>query len=233
MISLKLPPQFKNSYALSGMIHAVILILLALLTLRPEIAKRWHEIEWEIPPTTIDQEPGRSAPLTNPEPMQAPSTATPSQVVPENATVNPEVKAIPSPVIQTPVLEQPDEANSSVRITRNRNVSDALRNVLPSGPTSGGGDTGFSAALESGSGDAYIISQSIPKISPVVDDEVVVRFRLSEGGTVIMTSLEVISYRQAVHVEALRKEMPSWRFGFRGQYDPQRLYSLRCKFITR
>ncbi|HNQ44370.1 MAG TPA: hypothetical protein PKI59_08060, partial [Candidatus Cloacimonadota bacterium] len=111
--------------------------------------------------------------------------------------------------------------------------SDALRSVIPSGPLSGSGDTGFSASLESGSGDAYVITQSIPKINPVSDDEVVVRFRLSDSGTVVMSSLEVLSYRQAVHVEALRQEMPSWRFGFLGTYNPERIYSLRCRFITR
>jgi hypothetical protein len=63
-----------------------------------------------------------------------------------------------------------------------------------------------------------------------MDDEVLFDFRLSESGRVIMSSVSVISYRQSAHWEAIRREMPSWRFGFKGRYNSERVYRMRVVF---
>lgn len=215
------------------MIHIAILLLFALILLKPVIEQKWHEFEWETPAKeAIAQSPGKRS-LT-PDLKESPTAPPASNLEPSlpSAPVNPTVKPIESPLIETPITQSNTDNATVVRINRNRNMTDALRGVADTN-TTGGGNFGFSASLEDGGGEAYIIKQTIPKITPTMDDDVVVEFRLSESGSVIQNSINIVSYKQSAHVNALRAEMQNWRFGFKGAYNSTRVYRLRCKFSLR
>ena len=118
--------------------------------------------------------------------------------------------------------------SSSAPISRNQ-AGTALRNVgngLPSG------NNGFSTSLETGDGDAYIISQPKPNIVPHEEGEVLLEFRLTSSGAVVMGSVNVLSYTSGSYLESVRRVLPTWKFGFRKAYNPDKMYRIRCKFTV-
>ncbi|MCK9309547.1 MAG: hypothetical protein PHH43_05855 [Candidatus Cloacimonetes bacterium] len=230
-MNLKLHPKLKNGYVLSLIGHLLLLLILAIFVIKPTLPTKWHSFEWELPDT-----PKLSATVASKGAIPGPITP-----IAEKQSVNQEEAVAqsspPTEVKQQPrVLESPviDASNSSattnppsIRTSRNR-TSDALRslgNTLPSG------NFGFSSNLEQGDGDAYIIAQPKPVIVPDIDGEVFLEFKLNNKGGVDANSLIVLSYNSASYVEAVKKVLPQWRFGFRGAYNPDRKYRIRCKFI--
>jgi len=208
----KLHPKLNNGYTISAIGHLIILMLFAFFAVKPNLPLKWHSFEWELPDipklsstlaskgilprtdTAIAEESSK----TNTEPQA-------SNPLPTTAAKQPRI--IESPVIDTPTSTTTTTSTTDpVRLSRNR-TSNALRslgNTLPSG------NYGFSADLEMGDGEAYIISQPKPMIVPDV---------------------EVLSYTTGNYVEAVKKVLPQWRFGFRGVYSPERKYRVRCKFV--
>ncbi|PKN73186.1 MAG: hypothetical protein CVU50_04080 [Candidatus Cloacimonetes bacterium HGW-Cloacimonetes-3] len=229
----KLHPKLNNGYTISAIGHLIILMLFAFFAVKPNLPLKWHSFEWELPDipklsstlaskgilprtdTAIAEESSK----TNTEPQA-------SNPLPTTAAKQPRI--IESPVIDTPTSTTTTTSTTDpVRLSRNR-TSNALRslgNTLPSG------NYGFSADLEMGDGEAYIISQPKPMIVPDVEGEVYLEFKLSQKGGVDMNSVIVLSYTTGNYVEAVKKVLPQWRFGFRGVYSPERKYRVRCKFV--
>lgn len=227
---LKLHPKLTNGYTLSAIIHLIILLLFAFFAVKPNLPLKWHSFEWELPDT-----PKVSSTLASKGVIPREDTAiaeensatvsepTPSEPQPTNVTSQPRI-------IESPVIETPSSTNSSnepVRLSRNR-TANTLRNL---GNTLPSGNFGFSADLEMGDGEAYIISQPKPLIVPDVEGEVYLEFKLTQKGGVDMNSVIVLSYSTGNYVEALKKVLPQWRFGFRGAWVAERKYRVRCKFV--
>jgi len=231
-VNLKLHPKLKNGYTISILGHIVILILLALYVIKPNLPLKWHSFEWDLP-----DQPKLSSTIASrgivPEPVSSIAEeksvikAEPEVINPPAVIVTKQPRILESPVIDTPTATS-TPATEPIRISRNRTTG-ALRslgNTLPSG------NLGFSADLEQGDGDAYIISQPKPLIVPDVEGEVLLEFKLTSKGAVDMSSVVVVSYSTASYVEAIQKVLPQWRFGFRGVYNSGRKYSVRCRFVV-
>jgi len=229
---IKLHPKLKNGYVLSFIGHLLLLLLLALLVIKPTFPTKWHSFEWELQDTpklssTLASTGISPVPTTSIAEKQSVIQEEPLPQSPPPVAVKQQARILESPVIDTPnnsTIANPQ----TIRTSRTR-TSDALRslgNTLPSG------NFGFSSNLEQGDGNAYIITQPKPVIIPDVDGEVYLEFKLNQKGGVEMKSLIVITYSSASYVEAVKKVLPEWRFGFRGAYNPERKYRIKCNFVV-
>jgi len=223
--------KLKNGYVISLVVHLILMLLLALWIVRPALQVKWQSFEWE---------PGEQARA---------SEASPSRGLTHNPGTTQTVKAVSqtqsapvSPVSPVsvgdlrPALEQPKIADSSPLEQKSdavRAVRSLSRGTLKSlGENLPGGNFGFSSSLEEGGGEAYIISQPKPAIMPTEEGEVYLEFRLTAKGFVDMGSVNVLSYTTASYAEAVQKVLKTWRFGFKGTYNPNRTYRIRCKFVV-
>lgn len=215
-----------GSYAISLAVHLLLLLLLGLFWFRPAELTKWHEFEWITDAESQELSAAETPSIGTDIPGAAGDTEAGAPLAaPANATVKP----ITSPLIETPVIGDTRESQANPAIIDHSELSGQMRDVGNANESTGT-DYAYNASLVSGSAEAYIIRQSPPKISPQMDDEVLIEFRLSESGQVLMNTVSVLSYRQSVHWEAIRKEMPSWRFGFKGLYNAGRTYRIRVVF---
>jgi len=227
-LKLKLNPRFANGYTLSALAHIILLVLLALLMIKPFVSSQWHSFEWVLE----DENPSEEAASTKGVLGKAeisPLVNIANQAS-EEGSVSPSASSVPSEL--APIIEQPKPINSNSsskeQVKAIRRTSSALRSVGENLPT---GNMGFSSSMEQGGGEAYIVSQSKPQIVPNEEGEVYLEFKLTPTGNVDYNSINVITYSSAAYVESVRRAMRTWKFGFRGAYNPDRLYRIRCKFV--
>ncbi|MBP7117911.1 MAG: hypothetical protein KBB33_06225 [Candidatus Cloacimonetes bacterium] len=212
-----------SSMALSVVLHLLILLILAFFYTNPQEQTIWHEFEWfsdELRDADLPSEISREEELNPAQPRDGEQQRAPMAI--ENA----EAPATSSTLIEAPVIDD-NEIDSHPGNAIN---SPHIAYTVPGVNSATDGGSSYNSSLVSGSAEAYIIRQSPPRISAIMDDEVLFDFKLSESGKVIMSSVSVISYRQSTHWEAIRKEMPSWRFGFKGRYNSERVYRMRVVF---
>jgi hypothetical protein len=204
-------------YLISTLLHLLILFLLALWNIRIENPQRWYQFEW-LSEANLGAMPGtQENELSSDEAPVQEDSATPAM-----------------PQIETPILQSPlwEATESRAPIADAGEINQKLsRRLQDAAPVAGQNSAGYSSQLLEGGGDAYFIKETSPDITPLMDDSVIVEFRLSRDGSVIMNDLKVISYRRAEHWHALREAMKAWRFGFNKAYDPSRLYRIRCNFV--
>ncbi|GAB1366459.1 hypothetical protein MASR1M36_13300 [Candidatus Cloacimonadaceae bacterium] len=228
-MTFKLPPSLQNGYLLSFVGHIVILLLLAIIFISPVMPVKWHSFEWE----TISEpsaEPGSakgssSAPVEKTALQSVPASPAPSLESEEPIRSGESIPVLEKPILATPSQNQSD--HNAVRVIRTPGQS-ALRNLGENLP---GTDNGFSASLEQGGGEAYVISQPKPAIMPTEEGEVYLEFRLTRDGNVDLSSVNILSYTSAKYAESVQKVLGRWKFGFRNKYDPNRTYRIRCKFV--
>ncbi len=204
-------------YLISAGMHFILLLLLALWSINMEDNRRWYQFDWlseaDLGSLEAAGQPGDATAQPANEQLQA---------VEDNAT-NAE-----APVIEQPVWDSMDASTPIANPNLNpSNLSSSLREAAT---PQGSGATGYSSSLLEGGGDAYFIREVAPKITPLMDDTVIVEFTLNRDGRVNMSSVSVISYRRAEHFRALREAMRDWRFGFTGAYEQSRVYRIRCNF---
>ncbi|MDD3535112.1 MAG: hypothetical protein PHC50_03080 [Candidatus Cloacimonetes bacterium] len=217
----------KSAYAISIAIHILILSILAFLYYQPAKTLHWHQFEWMSteapePPAQISAQEASGGDAQSEQaikPLQGSS----------KARSNPQVAALSSPLIESPVIDTPSSYAIAPPGTKRGEYNGAL-SALGDLAQGGRPGSGYNASLVSGAAEAYIISQTAPTINPIMDDEILIDFQLSESGRVQMNSVQVQSYKAAVHWDAIRKEMPNWRFGFKGVYKAERVYRIRVVF---
>ena len=219
-----------NGYVISLALHLVLLIIAALWYFKPHLQQTWHQFEWELPdPTPDSQLPRSQGSLQNNPSANAGIKAGTNANLPAsaNGTSSPLIP-MPSELPQVSSPGMNNAISTPAPISRTE-AGTALRNVgngLPSG------NNGFSASLETGDGDAYIISQPKPNIVPHEEGEVLLEFRLSSNGTVVINSVNVLSYTSGSYLESVRRVLPTWKFGFRKAYNPDKMYRIRCRFTV-
>ena len=222
----KFIPKLNNGYTISVIAHLILLLILAFCALKPILPAKWHSFEWELPQSQIQAETSTAAGLTSsPGIEENPVTVKSKPQTAAFPSKEKEPLKIDSPILETPATTASNE--TPFRISRSRS-GNALRNLGTNLP---GGNYGFSASLEQGNGEAYIIDQTKPQIIPTEEGEVFLEFRLTAKGEVDMSSITLLSYSSAAYVESIRKVMNSWRFGFRSTYNPDRKYRIRCNFV--
>jgi TonB family protein len=228
-MTFRLLPKFNIGYLLSIVVHAVLLLIMALLAIHPAIQVKWHSFEWS------QEQPQK---LEIPASSKGDTQRSASQEIKAVAPVAAVSQSIEQPITKgetNSVLEQPKIADTSI-IEPNRSASRVVRNLGKNalrsiGENLPGGDYGFSGSLEQGGGEAYIISQPKPAIIPSEEGEVYLEFKLDQAGRVDMSSVNIISYSTASYADAVQKALRSWKFGFKGRYEPNRIYRIRCKFV--
>lgn len=229
-MNIKLHPKLKSGYVQSAIVHILLLLLLAVIFIKPVLPLKWHSFEWELPQrVATDSAPAAKGVTPVPAAVEADKPASAPSVVSVAPTPTP-APVTEQRIIEAPVMETPAEAispTSRPRTSRSRSNS-GLRDLGKNLP---GGNFGFSASMEQGSGDAYIIEQPKPNIQPTEEGEVFLEFRLTARGEVDMGSVMIISYSKASYEEAVQKALRTWRFGFRGTYNPDRKYRIRCNFV--
>lgn len=220
-----------NGYSISLVLHLLIILLGSLYVIKPHLTYTWHQFTWEMPnPGLLSENPAaQGVPQANSANSVISDShdalATQSPLPASEASVSSQ-RIVESP-IERPSASKP-AATSSPGINRSLGSS-ALKDLGSNVP---GGNMGFSSAMEPGSGDAYVIQQLKPQIVPTQDGEVLLEFRLSRQGMVVPSSVNVISFSSAAYVEAVRKVLPEWKFGFRKAYAADKVYRIRCRFIT-
>lgn len=223
---LKLHPKLKNGYAVSVVLHLIIFLILALIFVKPVLPVKWHQFEWEFPlKEASDDSPAAKGVTQTPAPVKAEIATSSPAVVSAPQAETTEQRITETPILETPSIET--STPSKVTVPRSR----ARSGLLDVGKNLPGGNFGFSANMEQGSGEAYIISQPKPNIIPNEEGEVFLEFKLTGRGDVDLNSVVVLSYTNAAYVEAVQKALRSWRFGFRGAYNPDKKYRIRCKFV--
>lgn len=215
--------RMHSALVISLALHLFILLILAFIYYTPVMQKIWHEFDW-LSPDISEIAPPEPQGITEsaagiPKPAEKVHTTQESEVI----------RPIQSPLIESPVIsDAPAQSGWYEEISHTQ--GSAKLSAVGDIPSNSGGASPYNAALVSGAAEAYIIRQNPPKISPLSDDEVLIDFQLSESGRVLMNTVNVLSYKESAHWEAIRKVMPSWRFGFKGQYNSQRVYRIRIVF---
>lgn len=228
-MQVSIPPQFKNGYTLSALLHVLVLLLFAFVAIKPALVQKWHQFEWDYETKEPDLETSAprgitEAPAVQESPLPVTETLAPNPV--ESVPPGETERIIEPPKIATPATTPTKSPAVRVRKSTGINTLKNLGNTLPTG------NMGFSGSLEQGSGEAYVISLPKPQIMPTEEGEVFIEFKLNSGGDVNMTSINVISYSSTLYVEAVKKTMRNWKFGFKNTYNPERLYRIRCKFVV-
>lgn len=224
-----------NGYFISAVFHLLLFILCAFYVIQPYVPEKWYTFEWEPANRTTVIEPYPADILQ--EIIKIPGAeeiTKPAEIVGEKeintGNVNPISRGESEPTIAMPlnVLAQED-AKSTIPSSFPHNRNSSALQEIPG--TIIGSNFGFSTSLEEGGGEAYIISQTKPQINPTEEGEVYLEFKLTPKGTVDLGSVNILSYTSATYAEAVRKVMPLWKFGFKGNYNPKQLYRLRCRFV--
>lgn len=217
-----LPIREKYPYLISLVLHGLILLIFAIISLNVKPQAKWHQFDW-----ILASEPkGASSFSQGNAAAQHSAGEIPvlSEPIPEAENQRPQD-------IESPVLESPAPAKTRIQTAplRDKSLSQGL--ISAGNSSSGEADAaGSSLSLIEGGSDAYFIHETRPRITPLENDVVIVEFSLAADGRVQMNSVNVISYRRAAHWEALQEEMRSWRFGFTGAYKPEKRYRIRCNF---
>jgi hypothetical protein len=200
-------------------LHILIIIIFALWHIRSESMKNWHSFEWfnkaSFEQTKLDQ----SHVLSH----QAGEGLLAADELSEQVSGGEETS--PSRIIEMPKLSQDSSDESEIDFS----MGDLRLGV--DGQNSG--VQGERTLQLQGKSDAFFIRETLPNITPLMDDNVVVEFKIGRDGKVLMSSINVVSYRKAEHVQSLRKAMEEWKFGFTGKYKPDQSYRIRCKFTLR
>jgi len=215
-----------NGYFISAVFHLLLFILCAFYVIQPYVPEKWYTFEWEPADRTTLIE-SYSADILQ-------EITKPAEIAGEKeiniVNGNPVSIGESEPAIAMPlnVLARED-AKSTIPSSFPHNRNSSALQEIPGTIT--GSNFGFSTSLEEGGGEAYIISQTKPQINPTEEGEVYLEFKLTPKGTVDMGSVNILSYTSATYAEAVRKVMPLWKFGFKGNYNPKQLYRLRCRFV--
>ncbi|HOH47434.1 MAG TPA: hypothetical protein PLX59_06290 [Candidatus Cloacimonadota bacterium] len=228
-----------SSYFISGSLHLLVLLILALIILKPVRDQIWHTFEWgEDIPEPIEQ---IQDPIEAPEadlPQQAENTD--GQLVPQNPI--PQNRAVEQVISQSPYvapsLPTREEHIEAPRLG-NREVSTPApappregRRVLPG--ANPGTNTGSGDGYEMLMGDGVVAERSpLPRVD--YTDRVVldVEFKLDAEGRIRMESLVNITMAPQTHLDATRAALRNWKFRFLGVYRPEQVYRIRFRFIPR
>jgi hypothetical protein len=205
-----------SPYLISGFIHLLLLLLLGFLYINIDTRQRWHQFEW-----ITEMEPGVVGKAFPQAEFGEDSTK------PSDPTASEEVEPT-TPLIENPHWENTEQQN--VIIDPSTISRDNISALKDDGRVGNGESLAYSSSLIEGGADVFFIRETIPSITPLMDDSVVVEFSINRDGTVDMNSIKVISYRKAEHWYSLYEAMRSWRFGFTGAYNPRKLYQIRCNF---
>ncbi|MDZ4121580.1 MAG: hypothetical protein U1C33_04125 [Candidatus Cloacimonadaceae bacterium] len=229
----------KNPIVLSGLIHAILLLILALVTLHPTEPIRWHSFDWEqnytteIPEKRGDRLPdtsGNTRPDTSPE--QVGQIPIPSQDHFAEETSSPVAIANPiearSELIETPSFSKQVKTPASSSLPRDQRAVSYLRDVPYGSKTGkGSGNDGFGTDFD-GEG-VNIVSRIAPNVEATIYGTVTMEFRLNSDGNVVSESITVRSYTASEYIRASVNALEKWKFSFVGRYDRNRIY--RITFI--
>lgn len=219
----------RNAYIQSLLIHAVLIIILALMIIKPKLPQHWHVFEWEFNGNLEAGKEQSSKGVIPNSPSEVADIASTITSAGDLQTSEPAIVTSNPRIIESPVIEAPSTSFSENNTTnRKRNAS----SLLSIGNTIPGGNSGFSADMEMGNGEAYIIQQAKPNIVPTMDGEVLLEFKLNNRGSVDINSVKIISFSSTTYVEAVKKVLPQWQFGFKGAYQADKLYRIRCRFVV-
>jgi hypothetical protein len=228
-VNIKPARLIRNAYIQSLLIHAVLIIILALMIIKPQIPHHWHVFEWEISGDVEARNEQSSKGIIPNSPSEVADIASTITSAGDLQTSEPAIVTSNPKLIESPVIEAPSTSfseNNTTNRKRNANPLLSIGNTIP------GGNSGFSADMEMGNGDAYIIQQAKPNITPTMDGEVLIEFKLSNRGSVDTNSVKILSFSSTNYVEAVQKVLPQWQFGFKGAYQADRLYRIRCRFVV-
>lgn len=210
----------RHPFSYSVSLHILLMLIFALWQLNIEPKKSWHSFEWFTQTTLFDQiNPDKSL-LSGSDMKHGLLTA---EELLEQISAREEASA--SSIIEMPMFSQDSTAANDMDF-----LADDFRLGMDGINNMGQGERTLQLQ---GKTDAFFIREIVPTITPLMDDNVVVEFRLDREGKVLMSSINVVSYRKAEHYQSLRKAMEDWKFGFTGKYDPQQTYRIRCKFTVR
>lgn len=209
--------QHPVSFSLA--LHLLIIIVLALWHIKTEPVRNWHSFEW-FNKAALEQSKLDQSHVLSPQAGQGLLSANEF-----SEQISGGEEASPSRIIEMPSFSQDSTNESDIDFSM-----EDLRLGVDSQNSNAYGDR---ALQLQGKSDAFFIRETLPTITPLMDDNVVVEFKLDRDGKVLMSSINVVSYRKAEHVQSLRKAMEEWKFGFTGKYKPDQIYRIRCKFTLR
>jgi hypothetical protein len=229
-----------SPYFISGSLHLLLLLILALVILKPVAEQIWHTFEWgEDIPEPIEQiEDPIEAPVAD-LPQQTENSdgqLIPQNPIPQNRVVE-QVQAPQSPYT-APSLPTREEHIEAPRLG-NREVSTPPpappregRRVLPG--TNPGTNTGSGDGYEMLMGDGVVAERApLPRVDYTDREVLDVEFKLNAEGRIRMDTLVNITMAPQTHLDATQAALRNWKFRFLGVYRPEQVYRLRFRFTPR
>ncbi len=228
LFEIKLPGVLRSPLALSGLIHLLLLCILALVFVKPGHHVKWHTFEWEqIYSFPLPQTRGDSKAIESQEQAGVIPITTEASDLDESTA--PITSAEPlegqSELIELPRITHTQKTSSPVSLPTDTRGMSHLRD-LPIGGSSGRGSTtdGFGTDFE-GQG-VNVLQRVVPTIAVSQYGTVTMQFRLSSDGRVIPESITVQSYTASQYLQASISALEKWRFSFIGRYSPNRVYKI-------
>lgn len=229
-----------SSYFISACLHLILLLILALIVLKPVAEQIWHTFEW-----------GEELPEPSPQiqdPIEAPESDLPQQTEDTQGQLIPQT---PIPQTQTPQqIQNPQSPHVAPSLpTRedhieaprlgNREISAPApapprdgRRVLPA--TTQGTNTGSGEGYEMLMGDGVVAERApLPRVDYTDREVLDVEFKLNAEGRIRMETLVNITMVPQTHLDATRAALRNWKFRFLGVYRPEQVYRLRFRFTPR
>lgn len=213
-----------NPYLQSALLHLILLLIMALVHFSIQPKQSWYQFDWlsekseiEDVLATISEAPYDSYEEEN----ISISDDNFEESLPEAMDISPGESEIAEKLSEEPKQEEKTQLSGTMA---------KLLNPKSSAGSAVRGTQGFQTSFLQGDSEAYFTHSKTPDVKPLMDDSVVVEFKLNANGKVNMSTVNVISYRKAEHWQALRKAMEAWKFGFKGAYNPNQIYRIKCNF---
>lgn len=228
---------YHRSLALSLLLHALLLVFLAMYVIKPMLAPRWYEFELappELLPNALDTTPGPGAAQPQPQGTTLkPTISKPEQ--PKAQPSQPEKPTVSTPQTQPParseLLETPAVASTppAKPAALPNNPLNPLRGIptnRPGGAVSGG-SVNYSL---SGGGVRFQLPEGY-KHDLGAAGRVIITFKLDQNARPVLSSVESTEQTGPRYFDAAKKMLRDGKFSYTGSPSPGVEYTLTVNFL--
>jgi len=231
MIPIKVK-VLKSPAALSILIHLVILLIFALIIIRPDVSLNWHEFEWAqnftdiLPKVSIPQvtesvtegaPQGSETTIAQPTKNQG-NAQTPQQAV----STTPQAR-----VLELPTFSDGDQA----AVVEKPAVIPGKRGKVPRPSQAGPGTASGNGYSFSGDGGIAIKNLVLPDLKVSDYGEVKLEFSVRNDMTVEPTTIRVAKSGTQPQNQSAIKALKQCTFTLTGMFNPDKRHSILFRFL--
>ncbi len=225
-VHIKLIELIQKPLSISALLHILILLVLALVSIKPQHHIKWHTFEWEqVFTTPLPKTQGDSKAEDQLNSGEMPIVSNDSDI---DDSVSPTETSTPqegiSDFIETPRRDRTQRNPSVASIPAETRAVTYFKN-LPYGGRSGQGMGDGSGYDFDGQG-VNILDRVVPNVTVTNYGTITMQFRLGSDGRVVQESITVLSYTASEYIQASVTAIAKWRFSFVGRYDASKVYKI-------